>query len=243
MNKLFADYLKSPGVSATALLVGLIDEYGTELFEWDPETLRLEIKSDYGVAISQDNMDKVQALITVLTTDMYYRNLEAFMHVTNALSHNGANFQAYDPPDVQEISWALAETALIDPPDKGTTFGPEIVSYMLERLKYEGFTKAPKIMAAFSGEPAVEEEVNSGLGDDEVVYHSYWDGQQRKRLDVEAYIRDGLRRIMLEVTALPLKSADPKALQELKGRVDRAAAKQARETSKGLESVPRQPQL
>lgn len=238
-----ADYLKDPGIFATSLLVGLLDEFGTEMFEWDPDTLRLEIKSEYGADIPQSNMDKIQALTMVLTTDLFYRNLEAFMHVANSLGHNGADFQAYDPPDVQEMAWALAETALVDPPDKGTSFGPEIVLYMREKLKAEGFSKAPRILAPFCGELVRDEDVNGAFADDEVMYHGYWEGQQRKALAVDSFLQEGLQRIMAEIAALPLRTANQQAIRDVKARVDKAVAKQRQETGRERETVPQAPLL
>lgn len=243
MNHLFASYLTNRGTFATSLLVGLIDEFGTEFFEWDPDTLRLELKAEYHVDIPQSNMDKIQALLLVLTTDMFYRNLEAFMHTANALCHGGADFQSYDPPDVQEICWALAETTLIDPPDKTTVFGPEIVTYMLEKLKDEGFSRAPRILAPFCSQLEQEEAVNSAFEDDEVMYHAYWESQQRKTLTVDQYLQEGLKRIADELLALPLRSGNKQAIKDLKERVDRAAAKQRQETDKESESVAPVPHL
>ena len=243
MNHTFAGYLKDRGTFATSLLVGLIDEFGTELFEWDPDTLRLELKSEYQVDIPQSNMDKIQALLVVMTTDLFYRNLEAFMHVANSLGHSGADFQSYDPPDVQEISWALAETALVDPPDKNTAFGPEIVTYMREKLRDEGFSKAPRIMAPFCGNPDRDEDVSGAFADDEVLYHGYWESQQRKALTVDRFLQEGLQRIMSEISALPLQSANKQAIRELKQRVDKAAAKQRQATDKESESVSPVPLL
>lgn len=242
----FAKLLMDPESIGTVLLCGLIDEFGTECFEWEPETLNIEILHAWKVTPPQVTMDKIQALLTVLTTNTFYKNLDAFNHVCNALAGDGADFENYDPASISQIAWAIAETTLVSPPeekDSSYQFGDEIITFITAKLDEEGFSKPPRILANLVKPKDNTTEINDILTGDGIEFNGYWDMQQRKRLDVDEWIGSRLLKLMTDLSDLKLTHADPKAIQALRDRASKALAAQRRETQSESESVAKTPSL
>lgn len=233
-----ASMLSDQNTTGTPLLVLLIDRFGTAMFDWEPDTLRLEIKSTWGVEPPQENMDKIWALISLITTNLFNVSLEFFIHVSNALSGNGADFANYDPATVQEMCWAITEQHLIAPFEKGEDFSSEILTYMKASLLEEGFSQVPQILTEHIGKDLTSSElVEDGLAIDEIDTNAYWDMQTRKRLDIDAYLVARMRQLIDELAALPLHHAKTDQIKQLQERAHTTLVMKAQEKAQVSESV------
>lgn len=231
----------NPQTPGTVLLCLLVDEFGTEFFDWEPETLALEIRNHWKVTPPTVNRDKVWALVTAMTTNLFYSNLDAFMHICNALNDSGADFENFDPATITDIAWAIAELSLIDPPtakDKSYVFADDILAYMQAELDREGFSKPPRILATYLKPIDNEERLNSVLEGDGIEFKGYWDDQNHKRLDVEQYVSQRLASLLALLSSVPLQHADREAVQELRQRADKALGAQSRSIQQERESAP-----
>jgi len=237
-EKRVADMLRDPDAIATPLLVILLDRFGTELFDWEPDTLRMEIRAAWGAEPPQENMDKIWALINIVTTNLFQVSLEFFIHACNALSGNGADFASYDPATVREMCWALSEQHLIDPLGEDEDFSSEILAYMKTSLKEEGFTQVPQILAPHVGTELQDaSSVEEGLAVDAIEVNAYWDMQTRKRMEIDEYLLTRMRRLISDLASLPLKNADEERVQKLKSRADTALAARQQEKAQAAETV------
>lgn len=206
------------GIFATSLLVLCIDTFGgTDWFDWMPETFDIESKTAFGFELPALNKDKINALLTVLQTNLFYVSLETFIPICNALNNTEADFEEYDPADGEEIAWALVETSLIDPPEKGvehgSRFSHEIRHYTGLTLKYEGLTSPPRVLssiAEYDKEP--EEEYGAIIGPDKHLLHMHERRQQQERAEIEAYIKDRAKQLIEQLESLPLRNASGKEL-------------------------------
>lgn len=202
-----ADVLRNPGTPATVLLAILIDSFGTECLNWEPETLRLEVDDTWNAMLPPANWDKVFAAMSVLTSDVFENSLEGFINICNGLSGSGNDFNVYDPATIEEICLALAEISLLDPPEQGFKFNAEIQAYLATRLDYEGFMTAPKLLSPYAGlregldEPA-------GIDPTEEEYKSHYDSQTKRRLEIDLDCRQHLKNIIDGLKSVPLGSAD-----------------------------------
>lgn len=238
--------LRNPETPATVLLFILIDSLGVEFFDWEPTTLDHEIWAAWKVTVPQDNKDKIWALVTVLTTNLFYQNLNCFNHVCGALNNAGADFSTFDPASVSDMAWAVAEIVLLDPPDpKDPTyqFSDEISGYMSAELGREGFTKPPRILSSYVKPLADEAQLNDVLEGDGIEYKSYWDDQNQKRIDVDRYVGQKLADMLKTLSQLPLKNVDSKALQELEQRATKVLVQQSKQLEEASENSSRRPQL
>jgi hypothetical protein len=239
----FIRQLIDPESIGSVLLIGLLDEYGSEMFDWEPRTLDLEVKHDWGVSIPQVNKDKVWALVTELTTKLFYSSLDAFTHICNSLNGSGADFENFDFATVQEMCWALAEVQLLDPPEEGDQFNPEILSYMSERLRVEAFERVPKILKPYVTLPDRDENIANILQEDGVEAKTFWDRQMREVLSIDQYVREQLHKLFVDLAGLPLENGDSAEMKATLERAGKVLAGQSQQTAREEESVRPAPRL
>ena len=145
--------LLSDSSFASTLIILLADILDSmEFLNWEPETVGLEIKDRYGINITENNMDKIQALSLVLTSSMFYNDVDTFIHVCNSLGGEGADFETFDPAEIDEIAWTLTEVLLNDPPEKDSPipFSSEIREYIKLQATHEGFMRLPAMLESDS---------------------------------------------------------------------------------------------
>ena len=224
-----AGYLTKPDTYATTIIVAMLDEFGTDFLEWEPETIRLEIENTYSVEPHPVVIDKLWAMITVLTTNQFLNNLDAFTHICHALSGQLADFHNYNPAEVDEICWAMLEVNLVDPPDPKESFNAEIVEYVKLKLQDESFTRTPAMLKKFVGDVESNEFIDSALEADGIDTKSHWDDQTKKCLALDQELQFKLSALIQQVAGLPLQHADKQALSTLKERADKALAKRLQE--------------
>lgn len=145
-----AKLLQDDDTFASVLLAICIDSFGTECFEWEPDVLITEIEDDFGVHLSQVSRDKLNAILTILTTDQFYKDPVVFWQIGNVLSGTPANFATgADELTSDEAAWAAVEAALIDMPDgdlEQPAYSSQVSLMIGAILSSEGFTSAPKFL-------------------------------------------------------------------------------------------------
>lgn len=217
-------FLEDPRTPASCLLILCLDEWGTNFLQWEPDTFLIQAQQSWGAQLPTANRDKIWALVTHLTTNLFYVNLQAFVNICNALNGHGASFEQFEPAEVDELAWGIVEAQLVDPPQKGGVFCPDIKAYLGARLKYEGFQRVPKPLKGLVRLPDRQEETNQVLGGDAIDFKAYWDMQSQRVDAVEAYVRDRLQVLFSTLGALPLVHADQKSLSALLSRAQGALA-------------------
>lgn len=219
-RRTFRQVFEDENTYGSTMLVALVDQLGgVDWFEWDPDSLRYEIQDRFDAKISLENMDKIQALLTALTTNLFYVSLETFIGVCNALDGDGSDFNTFDPADVQEMAWAITEVAMNDPLEEGPgeAFSQEIKHYIGVQAKLEGFTELPKPLT-FGVMP--DDRVDpSEVITDAVMYSAYWRGEKDKIKKVQRRTQERYNEMIRQIHALPLQDRDAESWQKFSGRV------------------------
>jgi hypothetical protein len=194
---------------ATPLLVLCIDAFGTDFFNWEPATFDLECAAHFGVQMPDVNRDKVWALVTVLSTDLFYKSLESFIPIANSLSGSEADFDDYDPVTGEEAAWAIAEANIIDPPeekdDPAERFSHDIRRYIGETLKAEGVTTPPPGLAPYveyDNDPEEQVGISAGPDPDFVAMHET--RQADERAEIERFVDENRKLLRRQLKSLPL---------------------------------------
>lgn len=104
--------LQSGETMATVVNAMIRSQYGDEAYWWDPLTVALEIKADFGVDPCPEVMDRWSAMQVVMTGDSFFTRIDSFFAVCNALSGGDPFFGAFDPVTVEEAAWAIAEVGM-----------------------------------------------------------------------------------------------------------------------------------
>jgi len=204
---------------ASTLIVVLADTFGSvEFLNWEPEAVKMEIKDVFGVNIPKNNMDKVQALSLALTTNSFYTELDAFIHICNSLGGEGADFKMFDPAEVDEMSWALTEVIINDPPEDGTdvSFSTDIRKYIQQQAHYEGFMRLPAMLDGVGYNPGDTYTEGADLGAD--ILASSIQRQTEKVQGVENDVKTKMAELFRQIQSLPLRSGDSQAWKAYAGK-------------------------
>lgn len=122
--------------SATELHVECIKKYGVEYVNWDPQIVRDDEEYD------EEDLDKIQAICTLISTDQYYTKMETFFFISRVLNQKPPSFEVLYPLDAPLITWSIIE-AKINDKDFGT-FNDEVLGYIKACFQYYGVPHMPK---------------------------------------------------------------------------------------------------
>ena len=180
-RRALATLLRQPSTYGSVAFIGLCDVFPPEWLQWEPKTVQLEIRDVLGVTIESDLFDKIMAARQVVTTDLGFKELPAFITIVNALNGDGVDTPVAQPIDPADLSWGVLEMCLLYPPSESETFSEEIIGYMEECLRWQGVRGVPNALVKLLPEakfdevaatdPAVMEGIFQRLVDvnDEVV--------------------------------------------------------------------------
>jgi len=161
--------IQSEEVFASTLMLLAADRFGMDLFTddgsiWTPETFRQEFEIFFGCRLPDDNLGKLMAAFSVLTSDALYRSLPSFLFTVHGLLGDGTDWSYAEPMDAEDLAWAVMEAMLIWPPEEGDLFDPQIVAYCQAMMKREGLMSPPGVLS-FAREEAVYGDIGQ-FGDD-----------------------------------------------------------------------------
>lgn len=217
IRKAWAD----PDSYATTLLALYVDRYvlhedpkeKDKAWHWSPETIIAEVKDDYDVDISAHNIDKLMAALTIVTTDLFFKDERCFVTLVNVLCGNGFRPAETEPADVAECAWGLTEGLILSPPQEPEPFSPAIRLYLGHELRREGFLKPPdilrlalgtddanRVIASWHAEPGFAAELGRIQG--------------MKNREIADVIQSGLEELLGQLQALPLRNGTAKELTE-----------------------------
>jgi hypothetical protein len=210
-RKEIADWWVNREAFATTLLALAIDEFGTECFEWEPETIRLEISDLYNVEIPGVNMDKLLGLMTAMSTDLFYRSVETFTHVANALNGSEANFQLWDPVEADEAAWAISEIYLNDPPPRGKTltelYSEDVRRYLGVILEEEAIITPPDLLEIAIVSPSFKGS-EATFADDPALFQGLYRLSQAKSKGIAEYVSRRMDALSQQLSDIPLQNRD-----------------------------------
>lgn len=159
-----------------ALLAAVLQVFGTDVIDVEPELIKEEIEKQYDLKISQLQSDKIQAAIILLATHQFEEDWRVFESVCNLCCNQAIDSESVNPAEAEEIVVAMAELALIrsnvqDEEDETESqplhFSEEVRAYA-GRMFYEyGFSQPPKLFASAIMPPHTvdtdDEEKNNAL--------------------------------------------------------------------------------
>lgn len=195
----------NPDSYTSVLVLMLIDEYGTEALEWHPSTLKMQIEEDVNVAIPKENFDKLMAGITLLTTNYFYADVSRFIQLCNILAGDEFDPGVFDPADAAEIAWAITEVLLLDPPEEENPFSPEIIAYVQEVLKEEGFVTAPDVLK-IGIDTNLSAAVSTEFADDPEMFQAIHENQLSKSKEIEEMLAANIEMLKIQLNHVPLKN-------------------------------------
>ena len=207
--------IEDPLAFGTSLVAILIDLFGTECFDWEPEAIRLGLKDDIHADPPDENRDKYLGLILAITTDRFYVTWDAYMHVCRALNGHGADFETMHVPDPEDMAWGVAEVLLNDPPSSDSPiveFSAEVATYTGVVLYDNGIWQPPKILN-FAEYPDINPEVGMDdlAAEDPMTFKAAYRSQDIRRNEIDTFVTEKMTALKNELAQIPLANRQDKA--------------------------------
>lgn len=127
---------QNPEADATVLNAMLISKYGEEALDWDPLTIQMEIRDDFGVAPASEVMDKICAMQIVMGSSAFFDRVDAFRNVVNTIANGQPFFQTFTPLQAEEIAIAIATVGMNR---DMLPFNPSVQELVRISLKGDGY--------------------------------------------------------------------------------------------------------
>ena len=180
--------------SAIILILLLADHYGTEVLDWDLETVQAEVAEDFGIALNNSSMNKISAAFQIITSDEFYHSLPTFIEIANAID-TGYGGNVFDIADLEEVAWALIVSSLLWP--EPMEFSGEIVKYMEYLLEASGLYKVPTSLQSVLG--ADYRQAVESLSEDPVMFNSVNTIQTEGTDTIDKNVKEKLKSVIEEI--------------------------------------------
>ncbi len=125
--------------TASVLFVACGEMFDTlDFMQWESEVLHQEIKQELDVIMPTSVANQLNAMITALSTDLFYKDPIMFNYVCNALSGEPVNFEVFEPATIEELACGIIEVLAMDSDGNPPTFAPEVTTFISVVLKEQG---------------------------------------------------------------------------------------------------------
>jgi hypothetical protein len=104
--------LSDDGTFSTCLHIIALKTYGAEIYDLDPIELFTRLEEDFGARITQDNENKMNAVLMATATDAFYEHPEAFRGICETFADGDPGLDVMDELTVAEITWGVYEANL-----------------------------------------------------------------------------------------------------------------------------------
>jgi hypothetical protein len=209
------DYLQDEKTKATVLVAIAVDVMTEDFFEYEIETAVDTLENTFNAKIPSNNVDKLQAMQTIYTTNLFHMSIPAFLAIVDALNNHGVEFEYADIPSVEDVAWAVVEalTHVPDAGDDGDLFHPDIVMFVTSLLNYEGFNKIPDSL-----DFVTTLDVPSVAGtfmEDPILFEGYDKQKTAQASAVDDYVQENMNQMIADLDDVHLDNRDSKSWKSI----------------------------
>lgn len=202
MNTSKQKVLASDNPFMSTLMAIAMDEYGSECFEWDVETLVISLEEDAGIELSDEVVAKIGCGLFVMGTDGFFKSLPDFIRVCNTISGTLIDPNMWEPADAFSVAQAVAEVLLINPPENGSdAFAPEIIEYISLVLRSYGCVTPPDSLKFITPDKLATQDIAS-IQEDPTMYAAGIQMGQEKSEELQEYLNGVLLQMMEEIKSI-----------------------------------------
>lgn len=192
----------------TSLLISMIDTFGIECLAWEPETIEIELEKYTGCDIPEENLDRLQSAMSVLSSNLFFVSLEAFNLTCNALNFSKVSGTTFIPADIEDIMWGITEASLLLGVDANKNeFSRDIRIYVGKILESEGILDPPSILqfADLKKMPMPDAELVSDLPDLSSMFSA---GLADTRAELDTWALKKIDALFTQIGNIKLDSSD-----------------------------------
>jgi hypothetical protein len=209
------EWLQDPELFGTAGCALLADRFGVSFLNWDPATVALEFRDEFGFEASQGLQDRIQAASCVLVTDLFYVSAEGFSAVCNALNFGAVSSEVMVPADLDDVLWGVSEAMLL----LGESFdlkrfGHNVARYVGVLLALGGVTQPPSVLGFAEYPDNLVLPDPSGMSQDVEFMRAKMLSEKEARDNLEEVNRAQLMRYFAQLSQLPLVHGSTEVLRK-----------------------------
>lgn len=135
--------LKDEKAPSVVLLGVVLKNFGRECLEWDPAIMRKEIETEFSILLSELQSDKLQAAITVLTTDLFESDWKLFESTCQLFNCIPSDLEVVEPLSAEELIAGLCEASVIR--HESLEFSPDVRAYAGQVFAEYGLVGTPTL--------------------------------------------------------------------------------------------------
>lgn len=200
-----SDFLQNEHAFATSLLTVLIDQYGTEALDWEMQTILMELKDDLDATLPEANVHKLQAILTGITSDTFYRDPFVFARVCEALDGDPIDPDFIPEVTPDQMAWGITEIILADGPDH-PEFDIEVRRFMGVVLDAHGMYIPPDVLRLANFPESQHTRASDTLGLDPDAYAAYHKRNKSDANDITEHVQRRLQALVSQLNDLPLNN-------------------------------------
>ena len=200
--------LLNPDSTVTVLTLIVLDSYGMEAIQWDPETIQMELETDAHAKIPEDNLLKIGCGMTLMGTDAYYTSLPDFISMTNIIAQDLDCVNMFKPSDAYDIVAGVTEALLLNPPDEMTQpFTEEITAYIALMLRTEGILTPPQNLGFVPKDFLAIADLGTCV-EDSTIFEAGYEQAIKASDDIQAYEDAWMHEIGRQIREVNFEKGD-----------------------------------
>lgn len=177
-----------------SLILGEVDEWTS----WHPETIRMELQDELKLShIDDDVFGRLMAIVTIMTTDLFYQDLPSFIELCNVLAGSPSMLNVFDVADVYELSSAIMAAQFVDDEEE---YSDEIKGYIGHMLAEEGFSKPPAFLK-MAEMPRDTYSLQESLEDAELLGGAV-ESERMRAEELAAFQQDDAAEMLMQIESL-----------------------------------------
>jgi len=157
--------------------------FGVDYYEWEPETLLREIRTEFRATPSSGNMDCIQTVRALHTSNRWSKDWYVFEKIVIGLNNVQVLFQMGQQPTMGQLMSAVDSIGRIRPLD----FGENVRRYCAAVIKDDGARPIPDVLS-FCRDLVTDGPPNENGKDDE----EYFRGRSSLMYDQLKIVEDWL---------------------------------------------------
>lgn len=203
MNKSKQQALLRDNPFMSTLMGIVMDEYGAEGFEWDPETIVISLEEAAGVKLPEDVVSKLCCGLLVMSTDNFFTSLPDFIRICEVATGELIDPNMWMPADAFSVASTVAEVLLLNPPDSDPreAFAPEILEYIGIVLRSHGCVTPPDCLKFITPDKLATQDIAS-IQEDPTMYAAGIQMGQEKSDELQGYVDGYLQQMVEELKSI-----------------------------------------
>ena len=217
MNKNL-ELLNKPNLFTTCVLAILVDEYGSECLNWEPETIEIELRNN-NIMVTDNLKDKIMAASVILTTDLVHSSATIFNNIIQVLNFSSISNKAIIPSSLDDILWGCLEIRMLEGKEDFNKqgFSTDISGLVASVLKEHGISDPPNILAFAEESNVFTNRRDEAVAADSTLSQMYWDVQKEMKAELNAGLKEKVDGLINQLKNIPFNNAQEGFITNLIG--------------------------